>query len=153
MYNRAILIGRLVADPEMRTTTTGINVASFRIAVDRYSKSAERKADFINIVAWRQTGEFVCRYFTKGKAIGIEGSIQTRDYTDKENNKRTAFEVVADRAFFVESKNASSGGSGGFGAPGGSFAPTAPAESEGASYSSGAAGDFQPLDNDDDLPF
>ena len=105
MYNRAILIGRLVADPEMRTTPNGINVATFRIAVDRpFSKNAEKKADFITIVAWRQQAEFVCRYFSKGRAIGVEGAIQTRDYTDKEGNKRTAVEVVADNVFFVESK-------------------------------------------------
>lgn len=142
MYNKAILIGRLVADPEMRTTPNGINVATFRIAVDRFTKSAEKKADFINIVSWRQQAEFVCRYFSKGKAIGIDGSIQTRDYTDKEGNKRYAFEIVADRVFFVEPKNASGG------------APATPtAANEGVSYSSGSTGDFQVVDNDDDLPF
>ncbi|WMJ84341.1 single-stranded DNA-binding protein [Oscillospiraceae bacterium LTW-04] len=144
MYNKAILIGRLVADPEMRTTPNGVNVASLRIAVDRAytSKGAEKKADFINIVCWRQQAEFVSRYFSKGKAIGIEGSIQTRDYTDKEGNKRYAFEVVADRVFFVESKNASGG-----------TPAAAPAVNEGVSYASGSAGDFQVVDNDDDLPF
>ena len=92
MYNRAILIGRLVADPEMRTTPNGVNVATFRIAVDRpYSKNAEKKADFITIVAWRQQAEFVCRYFSKGKAIGVEGSIQTRDYTAQDGSKRYVF--------------------------------------------------------------
>lgn len=141
MYNKAILIGRIVADPEMRTTPNGINVATFRIAVDRFTKGAEKKADFINIVCWRQQAEFVCRYFSKGKAIGIDGSIQTRDYTDKEGNKRYAFEVIADRVFFVESKNASGG------------APAAPSANEGVSYSSGSTGDFQVVDNDDDLPF
>ena len=107
MYNKAILIGRLVADPELRQTQNGTSVCSFRIAVDRkYSKDGERGADFLNIVAWRSTGEFVTKYFTKGKPIGIEGSIQTREYIDREGNKRTAFEVVADSAFFVESKGA-----------------------------------------------
>jgi single-strand DNA-binding protein len=104
MYNKAILIGRLVADPELRTTNTGTNVASFRIAVDRAFSKGEKKADFINITAWRQQGEFACNYFAKGKPIGVEGSIQTSEYTDKEGNKRTKFEVVADRVFFVESK-------------------------------------------------
>lgn len=142
MYNKAILIGRLVADPEMRTTPNGINVASFRIAVDRaYTKGAEKKADFISIVCWRQQAEFVSRYFSKGKAIGVDGSIQTRDYTDKDGNKRYAFEVVADRVFFVESKGASGG------------TPAVPAANEGVSYASGSAGDFQVIDNDDDLPF
>lgn len=148
MYNRSILIGRLVADPELRTTPNGVNVSTFRIAVDRpYSKNAEKKADFITIVAWRQQADFVCRYFSKGKAIGVEGSIQTRDYTDKEGNKRNAFEVVADRVFFVESKSASgaSGSESGYGAPA--------AAAAGVSYSSGSAGDFQVIDDDNDLPF
>lgn len=101
-YNRAILIGRLTADPEMRTTTNGVNVASFRLAVDR--PFGDHKADFISIQAWRQTGEFVAKYFHKGNAIGVEGSIQTGEYTDRDGNKRTSFSVVADRAFFVESK-------------------------------------------------
>ena len=141
MYNRAILIGRLVADPEMRTTPNGINVATFRIAIDRFTKGAEKKADFISIVCWRQQAEFVTRYFSKGKAIGIEGSIQTRDYTDKEGNKRNAFEVVADRVFFVESKSAT----------GGAAAAISPA-GQGVSYASGSVGDFQEIDGDD-LPF
>ena len=101
-YNKAILIGRLTADPEMRTTNSGVNVASFRLAVDR--PYGDHKADFISVQAWRQTGEFVCRYFKKGSAIGVEGSIQTGEYTDRDGNKRYSFDVVADRAFFVESK-------------------------------------------------
>ena len=101
-YNRAILIGRLTADPELRTTTNGVNVASFRLAVDR--PFGDHKADFISIQAWRQTGEFVAKYFHKGNAIGVEGSIQTGEYTDRDGNKRQSFSVVADRAFFVESK-------------------------------------------------
>lgn len=146
MYNKAILIGRLVADPEMRTTPNGVNVATFRIAVDRpfTTKGAEKKADFISIVCWRQQAEFVSRYFSKGKAIGVDGAIQTRDYTDKDGNKRYAVEVVADRVFFVESKSASGG------APG---AMPAADQNQGVSYASGSAGDFQVVDNDDDLPF
>ncbi len=102
MYNKAILIGRLVADPELKTTPNGVNVTAFRIAVDRpYKQGNERKVDFISIVAWRSQAEFVCRYFGKGKLIGIEGAIQTRDYTDKDGNKRYITEVVADRVFFV----------------------------------------------------
>ena len=113
MYNKVIMIGRLVADPELRTTPNGVNVASLRIAVDRpYSKGGERKSDFFNAVAWRQNAEFISRYFSKGKLIGIEGSLQTRDYTDKEGNKRTAFEIQVERAFFTESKGGTpSGGS------------------------------------------
>jgi len=107
MYNKAILIGRLVGDPELKTTPNGVSTTTVRIAVDRtYQTNGERKADFINIVCWRQAAEFVCRYFAKGKAIGVDGSIQTREYTDKDGNRRTAFEVVADRVFFVESKSA-----------------------------------------------
>ena len=102
MYNRAILIGRLCADPEMRTTPEGTNVTTIRVAVNRAHN--RDKADFITVVAWRNNAEFICNYFKKGSAIGVEGAIQTREYTDKEGVKRTAFEVVVDRAFFVESK-------------------------------------------------
>ena len=102
MYNRAILIGRLCADPEMRTTPEGTNVTTIRLAVNRAHNRDE--ADFITVVAWRNNAEFICNYFKKGSAIGVEGAIQTREYTDKEGVKRTAFEVVVDRAFFVESK-------------------------------------------------
>ena len=149
MYNKAILIGRLVADPELRQTPNGISVVSTRIAVDRRysSRNGERQTDFINIVAWRNTAEFVSKYFSKGRLIGIEGSIQTRDYTDRDGNKRTAFEVVADNAFFVESKNAAAAS--GFST--GPAASAAPAET--VSYSSGSADDFQEMDTEDDLPF
>jgi single-strand DNA-binding protein len=106
MINKAILVGRLTADPELKSTNSGIAVCSFRVAVDRAytAKTGEKQADFINIVAWRNTAEFVAKYFEKGSAIGIDGSIQTRDYTDREGNKRTAFEVVADRVSFVGGK-------------------------------------------------
>ena len=156
MLNRAILMGRLVADPELRQTPNGISVCSFRIAVDRnYSRDRERQTDFIDIVAWRQTAEFVSRYFTKGKMIIIEGSIQTRNYEDKNGNKRTAVEVVADNVQFGESKNASQGsGSSYASAPNtnNNFSrPAAPAEP--ASYSSGSFGDFSEIEGEDDLPF
>ena len=105
MFNRAILIGRLVADPELRTTPNGVSVCSFRIAVNRpYSKDGG-KADFIDIVAWRERAEFVCRYFSKGKPILVEGSIQTRNYEDKNGSKRTAVEVVAENVRFVGGKD------------------------------------------------
>lgn len=109
MYNRIIVIGRLVADPELRTTPNGVNVASFRVAVNR--PRDKEKSDFFNVVAWRQNAEFITRYFSKGKLIGIEGSLQTRDYTDKEGNRRTAFEIQAERAFFTESKGGTPSGS------------------------------------------
>lgn len=103
MYNKSILIGRLTADPELRTTPNGVNVAAFRIAVNR--AFAREKADFIPIVTWRNTAEFVCRYFKKGKPIGVEGAIQTRDYTDDAGNRHYAFEIVAERVFFVGGKD------------------------------------------------
>lgn len=148
MLNRAILMGRLVADPELRQTPNGISVVSFTIAIDRnYSKDRERQADFVDIVAWRHTAEFVSRYFFKGKMIIVEGSIQTRLYEDKNGNKRKAVEVVADNVQFGESKNASSNVSAS--AP----APVAPAEPA-VSYASGDVGDFSEMAGDsDDLPF
>lgn len=101
-YNKCILIGRLVADPEMRTTQTGLNVCQFRIAVDRYGK--DKATDFLTVVAWRSTAEFVSQYFTKGKEILVEGSIQSRTYDDKNGQKRTAVEIVASNVNFVGSK-------------------------------------------------
>lgn len=147
MFNKAILIGRLVADPELRQIPSGAYVTTFRIAVDRRFKGqdGERKADFIDIVSWRQQAEFVCKYFHKGDAIGIDGSIQTRNYEDRNGNKRTAFEVVADNVFFVGGK--SSGGSAQAAAPA-VAAPAAP-----VSYSSGADSDFEEVETDNDLPF
>ena len=113
MLNVSVLMGRLVADPELRHTTSDIAVTSFTIAVDRsYVKSgAERQADFIDIVAWRSTAEFVCKYFRKGQLIAVQGSIQTRIYQDKDGNKRKAFEIVADNVHFAESKKDSGAGS------------------------------------------
>lgn len=105
MFNLAVLTGRLTADPELKTTQSGVSVVSFCIAVQRQYKSGEDPiTDFINIVAWRHTAEFVTKYFHKGNMIGIEGSIQTRKYTDKDGNNRTAFEVLANNVQFVESK-------------------------------------------------
>ena len=106
MLNIVALMGRLVADPELRHTPNGIATCSFRIAVDRsYSKDGERKADFIDIVAWRQTAEFVCKYFHKGNLIAVDGSIQTRTYEDKTGSKRYAFEVVANNVNFTGGKD------------------------------------------------
>lgn len=105
MFNLVVLTGRLTADPELKTTQNNLSVTSFTIAVDRrYQSTSEKITDFINIVAWRQTAEFVTKYFKKGSLIGIEGSIQTRKYQDKNGNNRTAFEVVANNVQFVESK-------------------------------------------------
>lgn len=153
MLNRAILMGRLVADPELRQTTNGISVCSFRIAVDRnYSKDRDRQADFIDIVAWRSSAEFVSKYFSKGKMIIVEGSIQTRTYEDKNGQKRYAVEVVADNVMFGETKSASAQNQGYVPPPSPSSAPAAPEAP--VSYSSGDMGDFAeaPLDSED-LPF
>lgn len=99
-------MGRMVADPELKQTPSGVSVATFRLAVERNYQpkdSNERLCDFISCVAWRQTGEFITRYFSKGSMIAIEGSIQTRQYQDKNGNKRTAVEVIADQAYFAGS--------------------------------------------------
>ena len=105
MFNLVVLSGRLTADPELKTTPNGVSVCSFTIAVERrYKQGEDRQADFINIVSWRSTAEFVSKHFNKGSMIGIEGAIQTRKYQDKEGNNRTAFEVVANNVQFVESK-------------------------------------------------
>lgn len=105
MFNLVVLTGRLTADPELKTTPSGVSVMSFTIAVQRSYKSGEEPiTDFIYIQAWRHTAEFIAKYFQKGSMIGIEGSIQTRRYTDKDGNNRTAFDVVANNVQFVESK-------------------------------------------------
>ena len=143
MLNIAVIMGRLTAEPELRTTGTGISVCSFAVAVDRnYSSGGERQTDFINFVAWRQTAEFISRYFHKGSMIAINGSIQQRQYTDKDGNKRNAFEIVVDNANFCGSKAES-------GTAGGNSAQQAP-----ASFSNADTGDFQEISmSDDDLPF
>ena len=111
MFNLVVLTGRLTADPELKTTPNGVSVTAFSIAVNRkYKAGEEQQADFINIVAWRQTAEFVTKYFKKGSLIGIEGSIQTRKYQDKNGNNRTAFEVVANNVQFMESKRDNTNG-------------------------------------------
>lgn len=117
MLNRVILMGRLTADPKWKETPNGVSVTAFTVAVDRnYSgKNRERQTDFINIVAWRNTAEFICRSFTKGQMIALEGSIQTRNYEDKNGNKRTAVEVVVSNVSFCgdKRKEASSAAFGG----------------------------------------
>jgi single-strand DNA-binding protein len=105
-FNKVILIGNLTADPELKTTQNGVSVTSFSIAVGRRKvKDQEQQTDFINIVAWRNTAEFICNYFQKGKAILIVGSLQTRNWTDQEGQKRYVTEVVAEEAQFVEKKS------------------------------------------------
>lgn len=110
-FNKVILMGRLSADPELKQTTSGVSVCRFTIAVDRRYTKEEKQADFINVVAWRQTAEFVCKYFAKGSAILVCGELQTRSWTDDQNNKRYATEVVAGEVTFCEAKNNSEGNS------------------------------------------
>ena len=148
--NKVILIGNLTADPELKQTQSGISVVSFTIAINRryQSKNAtegQQTADFINIVAWRQSAEFVSRFFRKGKPILVCGSIQSRSYTDNQGNKRYVTEVVADEVGFVESKSESSGGAS-------QYTPDAYAN---PSYSNtnAAAPKFEPVTDEDDLPF
>ena len=161
MLNSVCLMGRMVADPELRTTPSGVSVCSFRIAVDRnyQPKGQERQADFINIVAWRSTAEFVSRYFHKGSMVVVQGSIHTDSYTDRDGNKRTSFDVQADQVMFGESKSASGNNQNNsysqqqsaapvFGAP------AAPAYTESKpAFSTANAGDFEEIVGDEDLPF
>ena len=116
MLNRIILMGRLTRDPELRHTQTGTAVASFSLAVDRDFKdkaTGDRTTDFIDVVAWRQTGEFVSRYFTKGRMAVVDGRLQLRDWTDKDGGKRRSAEVVADNVYFGDSKRDGAGDFGG----------------------------------------
>ena len=106
MLNKIFIMGRLTRDPELRRTQSGTPVTSFSLAVDRdfKSQSGEKETDFIDVVAWRSTAEFVAKYFTKGRMAVVEGRLQMRDWTDKDGNKRTAYEVIADGVYFCGSK-------------------------------------------------
>ncbi|MBQ7958023.1 MAG: single-stranded DNA-binding protein [Clostridia bacterium] len=147
MLNNVVLMGRLTADPELRQTSTGIEVTSFSIAIDRgyVRQGEERQTDFINCVAWRQTAKFISSYFRKGQMIAVTGSIQTRNYEDKNGNKRVATDVVVATASFCGSKSETGAAS----APANANPYSAPA----TSYSTAVASDFEELQGDDDLPF
>ena len=134
--NKVILGGRMTADPELKQTPQGVSVTSFSVAVNRRGKDAQ--TDFINCVAWRQTAEFICKFFKKGSSICISGSVQTRTWNDQQNNKRYATEIVADEAYFVDAK--AEGSSGSFGADAPSFQVQESAK-------------FEEVAGDDDLPF
>ena len=168
MLNRVILMGRLVSDPELKTTPNGVSVTSFRIAVDRnYVKSGEeRKADFIDIVAWRGQAEFICKYFGKGSMIAVEGQLQTRTYQAKDGTNRYVVEVVVDNVSFTGERRDNSGYQQQYG--GSQYgsqpsyqnqnygrAPQQPAQNfqQPASYQNGSDSDFQEVPLDDDLPF
>lgn len=150
MLNVVAIMGRLVADPELRTTGNGINVCSFRIACDRnfVQQGQERQADFIDVVAWRQSAEFICKYFQKGSLIAVEGSLQSRQYQDKNGNKRTAVEVLANQINFAGGKKP-----GGQPVDDGGEAPPKDYREPAPAYSQGSADDFAVISDDDDLPF
>lgn len=155
MLNVAVLMGRLVADPELRHTPSGISVTSFTIAVDRsYVKAGtERQTDFIDIVAWRNNAEFVCKYFRKGQLVAVQGSIQTRTYTDKDGNKRKAVEIVADNVHFAEPKRDSGSSSGNYSSSRSGAPAHEHSEQPAPAYANGDTGDFEEIPSDDDLPF
>ena len=159
MLNHIVLMGRLTRDPELRRTGSGIAVASFTLAVDRdfAAQGAEKETDFVDIVAWRGTAEFVSKYFTKGRMAVVSGRLQIRNWQDKDGNKRRSAEVVADNVYFGDSKrdNAASGGfdqsAPSYSAPFGASPYSAPAHQ---SAPAAPASDFSMLENDDDqLPF
>ena len=164
MLNRILLMGRLTRDPELRHTPSGAAVATFSLAVERDFKdrnSGERATDFIDIVAWRQTGEFVSRYFTKGRMAVVEGRLQMRDWTDKDGNKRRAAEVVADNVYFGDSKrdaegagSYNSGYTGGYNAaPAGNYGGYAAPAPVGYGAPSGVDQFAELSDDDGELPF
>ena len=160
MLNHIIIMGRLTRDPELRRTGTGVAVASFTLSVDRHfgkNENGERETDFIDCVAWRQTGEFVSKYFTKGRMAVVSGRLQIRGWTDKDGNKRRTAEVVADNVYFGDSKRDDQGGSSYAGNSYGSANAygSAPAPAFGGySMPSAPASDFAMLDDDDaQLPF
>ena len=137
--NKWIGMGRLTADPELKATPSGVNVTSFTVACNRIpDKNGGTTADFISVVAWRKTAEFIARYFRKGQQICIEGKIQTRSYTDQRGDKRYVTEVVADTAYFAGNKQDS---------PNSQFAPAAP------SFGESTVPQFEEIAGDDDLPF
>ena len=164
MLNRVVIMGRLVRDPELRTTQSGTPVTSFTLAVDRDFKSresGEKSTDFIDVVAWSQTAEFVCKYFAKGRMAIAEGRLQIREWKDKDGNNRRTAEVVAENVYFGDSKR-DGAGEPGYGAPaygnagyGASAAPAYGAPpAYGGGYGAGESSGFSEIaDEDGDLPF
>ena len=151
MLNKIFIMGRLTRDPELRRTQSGTAVTSFSLAVDRdfKSQSGEKETDFIDVVAWRSTAEFVAKYFTKGRMAIVEGRLQIRPWPDKDGTNRRSAEVVADNIYFGDSKRDGAGDMGGYSAP----AYTAPAGGYSAPVGGGSSG-FAEIDEEDgDLPF
>ena len=140
--NKAIIMGRLTVDPELKRTQGGISVTNFGVAVDRnYKQGAEREVDFLSVVAWRGTAEFITKYFHKGSMIVVEGSLQTRKWEDKHNQKRVEVEIVADNVYFGEAKKQDTGYSAPAAAPSYGSAPYVEADG------------FRPLDDNEHVPF
>ena len=150
MLNHIVIMGRLTRDPELRRTGSGVAVTSFTLAVDRdfgKNEAGEKETDFIDCVAWRQTGEFVSKYFTKGRMAVVSGRLQIRPWTDKDGNKRRTAEVVVDNVYFGDSKRDGD-------SMGSSYAAPAPAYGAYAAPAPAPASDFAMLDDDDaQLPF
>ena len=157
MLNVVAIMGRLVADPELRTTQQGTNVCTFRIACERsFAKQGEqRQADFIEIVAWRKQADFVCKYFQKGSMIAIDGSLQTRQYQDKQGNNRTAVEVVASNISFAGAKTADKPSAASYEQQTRSHVQQANAAQSASqpAYTQGSMDDFSEISDTDDLPF
>lgn len=143
--NVVVLVGRLTDNPELRKTSSDISVTRFSIAVDRPHKSGEeRQVDFINLVAWRQTAEFITRYFTKGQRIGVEGSLRMNKFTDKDGNNRTSYEVVINNAHFVENKRENNSSS---------TTENVAQSKNASSFTNTDSEDYGEITSDDDLPF
>lgn len=143
MLNHITIMGRLTKDPELRRTGSGTAVASFTLAVDRDFGKEEKKTDFINCVAWRQTGEFVSKYFAKGRMMVADGRLEMREWTDRDGNKRISAEVIVENAYFGDSKKEGSGAQGSY---------SAPSHNGYQNYQAPQA--YEPMDGDDpQLPF
>lgn len=165
MINKVILMGRLTADPELRQTQSGIASCRFTVAIDRRfadKNTGERKADFINVITWRQQAEFVSRYFSKGKMIIVEGTLQNDNYTDSNGVKHYGYNVVADNVSFGESKSAQNNSNSNYTAPQNNYQAAPPAQQPAApqqpaqnndNMSYGNLGDFEEILSDGDVPF
>ena len=161
MLNVVALLGRLTADPELKTTTNGTAVTTFALAVNRsfVGQNGERQADFIDVVAWRTTAEFVTKYFKKGQMMALQGSLQTRTYEDAQGNKRKVTQVVAESVYFCASKSTGADAAT-VNPPAAAPKPVSGSQNAGtqttlrsASFSQGAAADFAMVDDSEDLPF
>lgn len=151
MINVVAIMGRLVADPELKTTPAGISVCTFRIACDRSfaQQGQQRQADFIDVVAWRHNADFLCKHFAKGSMVAVQGRLQTRQYQDRNGNNRTAVEIVAESLSFAGSSKKP----GGQAVDDGGEAPPSSRSDSAPGYSQGSAEDFEIIEDSDNLPF